>query len=537
MKKYKKLINLLVFFSLFPSITACSKNDVKSEQEDFLEVISGLTSENELYVESDETSKSFVVKASSKPEAISEASWVYATATEPTYPSRLSTITLNILPNKDTASSRSASIEISVGEKKLRLTLYQEKATPNQEENQQDITFTPWINTEPCVIGGSTASDVARSLGVGWNLGNQMDAYTDGVASETAWGNPKVTQALFDTLKSRGFSTVRIPVTWLGHIGEAPEYKIEEAWLNRVKELVEMAETAGLNAIVNIHHDGGESQHWLDIKNAALNPEKNEEVKKEIAAIWIQIAESMKDKGHFLMFEAFNEIHDGGWGWGGNRTDGGKQYECLNQWNQTFVDAVRSTGGNNSTRWLSVPSYVTSIDLATNGSMVLPKDEAEKVMVSVHFYEPNDFALNSVVTDWGHSGDNSKKGSIVQDEDYMKSQFAKLKTYWVDKGTPVYIGESGPSNQASARGQAFRNYYLEYFHRAAREAGLAAIYWDNGAVGSGSEKFGLFNHSDGKVINNSDEAIYALTRGGTCSEEGYDLNWIYKNAPEFYEGK
>ncbi|MCH5234405.1 MAG: glycoside hydrolase family 5 protein [Muribaculaceae bacterium] len=410
---------------------------------------------------------------------------------------------------------------------------FQEETPSNNDENKGEITYTPWINTLPSEIEGTTAAEVASSLGVGWNLGNQMDAYSNEISAETAWGNPKATQALFDTLKSRGFSTVRIPVTWLGQIGDAPEYKIDESWLSRVRELVEMAETAGLNAIVNIHHDGGNSKHWLDIKNAALNPEKNEEIKKEIAAVWSQIAESMKDKGNFLMFEAFNEIHDGGWGWGANRTDGGKQYECLNQWNQTFVAAVRSTGGNNSTRWLSVPSYVTNIDLATNGSMTLPKDEAGKVMVSVHFYDPNDFALNSVVTDWGHTGDNSKKGSVVQDEDYMRSQFAKLKTYWVDKGTPVYIGETGPPNQASTRGNAFRNYYLEYLHRAAREANLAVIYWDNGAVGSGTDKFGLFNHSDGEVINNSNEAIDAMVRGGTCSQEGYDLNWIYKNAPEF----
>lgn len=526
------LFNLFIIFSLFPSLTACGKNDVKPIQEDFLEVVSGLTNGNELHVGSNETSKLFVVKASSKPETLCEASWVYAISTEPTYPSRLSTITLTITPNTDLTSSRKAVFEISAGQKKLLVNIYQEKSSPNNEEKNDDITFTPWINTEPCEIGGSTPYEVTGSLGVGWNLGNQMDAYSNGVSSETAWGNPKATQALFDTLKSRGFSTVRIPVTWLGHIGDAPDYKIDVAWLNRIKELVDMAEVAGLNVIINIHHDGGESKYWLDIKNAALNPEKNEEIKKEIVAVWRQIAESMKDKGNFLMFEAFNEIHDGAWGWGDNRKDGGKQYECLNQWNQIFVDVVRNTGGNNSTRWLSVPSYVTDIDLATNGSMVLPKDEVGRIMVAVHFYDPNDFALNSEATDWGHTGDESKKGYQVQDEDYMKAQFKMLKNYWIDKGTPVYIGETGPPNQATERGKKFRNYYLEYLYRAAREAGLAAIYWDNGALGSGPDKFGLFDHGDGKVINNSDEAIDAILRGGTCRQEGYDLNLIYENAPK-----
>lgn len=394
-------------------------------------------------------------------------------------------------------------------------------------------THTPWINPEPSEIKGNTPQEVALSMGVGWNLGNQMDAFNKGVSAETAWGNPEATQSLFNALKAKGFSTVRIPVTWLGHYGEAPDFKIDEDWLNRVVELVTMAENAGLNAIVNMHHDGANSRHWLDIVGAAEDPAKNEAVKAQIAAMWSQIAEAMKDKGDFLMFEAFNEIHDGGWGWGANRTDGGKQYKALNEWNQTFVDAVRKTGGHNADRWLSVPSYVTNIDLAVNGSMVLPEDPAGKVMVSVHFYDPNDFALNSVVTDWGHTGDDSKKGAAIQDEDYMKGQFGKLKDFWIDKGIPVYIGETGPSNQATERGKAFRNYYLEYMARAAREAGLAVIYWDNGAVGTGTDKFGLFNHATGEVVNDSDDAIEALITGGTCNDSDYNLETVWESAPKF----
>lgn len=405
-----------------------------------------------------------------------------------------------------------------------------EESSKDSIDHLPQKEFMPWINTEPSEIEGSNAREVALSLGVGWNLGNQMDAFNNGVSSETAWGNPKATQALFDNLKNYGFSTVRIPVTWLGHIGEAPDYKLDEDWLNRVVELVNMAENAGLNAIVNIHHDGG---HWLDIKEAASDNSKNELVKQEIRAVWTQIADKMKDKGNFLMFESFNEIHDGGWGWGDNRKDGGKQYSCLNEWNQVFIDAVRSTGGNNESRWLSVPSYVTNIDLAVDGSMTLPEDPAKKVMVSVHFYDPNDFALNSNVTDWGHTGDRDKKGNAVQDEDYMTNQFAKLTNYWVNNGVPVYIGETGSPNQGSLRGKAFRNYYLEYMHRAAREAGLAAIYWDNGAVGSGPDKFGMFNHADGKIINDSEDAVKAILTGGTCKDPEYNLKVIYDRAPEF----
>ena len=404
----------------------------------------------------------------------------------------------------------------------------------NQTEQPSDNpVFSPWINTDPCQIGGTTPREVALSLGVGWNLGNQMDAHANGVSNETCWGNPATTQKLFDTLKSRGFSTVRIPVTWMGHIGEAPDYKIQDKWLGRVVEIVEMAENAGLNAIVNIHHDGADSAHWLDIKSAAANSNTNQEIKKEIEAVWSQIAAAFKEKGDFLMFEAFNEIHDGKWGWGDNRNDGGKQYKILNEWNQTFVNAVRKSGGQNESRWLGVPSYVTNIDLAVDGSMKLPVDPAQKVMVAVHFYDPNDFSLNAIASDWGHTGDKSLKGSVVQDENYIVAQFAKLTNYWVNNGTPVYIGESGPSSQTSDRGKAFRNYYIEYLHRAAREAGLAAMYWDNGAEGTGTDKWGMFNHSTGEILNDSEDALNTMILGGTCRDDGYDLDYVYSKAPLF----
>lgn len=387
---------------------------------------------------------------------------------------------------------------------------------------------------QPTGVNGTTAAEVGRSLGAGWNLGNQLDAFKDGVADETSWGNGLATQALFDSLKVKGFSTVRIPVTWLGHIGEAPEYQLDTVRLNRVREVVGMAENAGLNVVLNIHHDGADSRHWLDIKGAALDSLKNEEVKAEVAAVWSQIAEALKDKGDFLVFEAFNEIHDGGWGWGANRTDGGKQYAALNSWNQTFVDAVRATGGNNSTRWLSVPSYVTNIDLALGDFTLIPKDDANKVMLAVHFYDPNDFSLTAKVSDWGHTGDPALKASQQnQDEEYVVSQFRKLNDKYVSKGIPVYVGEWGCAGQETERGKAFRNYYLEYVNKAAREAGLGTMYWDNGYIGYGNDKFGLFNHSTGEYTEENEKAIEALIKGMNNDDPAYTLQVIYDNAPVF----
>ena len=380
-------------------------------------------------------------------------------------------------------------------------------------------------------VSGETPYEIAASLGLGWNLGNQLDAHNNGVADETAWGNQPTTQALFDQLAASGITSVRIPVTWLGHVGEAPDYTIEADYLNRVAEVVGYAENAGLNAIINIHHDGADSQYWLNIKNAATDDAVNEAVKAQLKAMWTQIAERFRDKGNFLVFEAMNEIHDGGWGWGDNRTDGGKQYAVLNEWNQVFVDAVRATGGNNTERYLGVPGYVTNIDLTVE-NFVLPTDAVQnRLMVAVHFYDPNEFVLEATASEWGHTGDPAKKATWG-DEDNVRTQFGKMKSTFIDKGIPAYIGEMGCVHRNDARAELFRLYYLEYVCKAAKDYGLAPFYWDNGGSGSGAETSGLFNHATGEMLNNAEEVIDVMKRGIFTEDESYTLQSVYDGAPQ-----
>lgn len=146
---------------------------------------------------------------------------------------------------------------------------------------------------------------------IGWNLGNALDANNNGVSSETAWGNPKINQNLLTKVKEAGFQVVRIPITWLGHIGEAPNYTIEESFLNRVYEVVEYAKKADLKVIINIHHDGADSKYWLNIKEAAKNSTTNTAIKNQLYSMWTQIAQKFPNSEDYLIFETMNEIHDG----------------------------------------------------------------------------------------------------------------------------------------------------------------------------------------------------------------------------------
>jgi endoglucanase len=473
---------------------------VKQTAGDFITI----TNESKIF-ECDKTGGEFTVNINASGEYSITNSNFWITLVEKT----TSTAKFSVAPNL--SSARTTSITFTSGNSSAQYEVKQEAGSNG--------------------IGGENAMAVAQSLGLGWNLGNQLDAHKNDIASETAWGNQPTTQAAFNKIAASGIRTVRIPITWLGKVGAAPTYTIDAAWLNRVAEVVGYAETAGLNAIINLHHDGADSHYWLDIKNAALNETVNTQVKAQLSAMWTQIANKFKDKGNFLVFESMNEIHDGGWGWGANRTDGGKQYAVLNQWNQVFVDAVRATGGNNSNRYLGVPGYVTNIDLTYN-HFVLPTDAASnRLMVSVHFYTPTEFAIEDKFSEWGHTGATGKKATYGN-EDEVKSKFGMLKTKYVDNGIPVYIGEMGCVHKSAARAELFRKYYMEYVCKAARTYGLAPVYWDNGSAGAGKECFGLLNHATGNYLNNGKEMIDVMAKAVSNDDPTYTLESVYNSAPQ-----
>ena len=289
------------------------------------------------------------------------------------------------------------------------------------------------------------------------------------------------------------------------------------------------AEEAGLNVIINMHHDGADSNYWLDIKSAAANTTIQARILEQIPALWTQIAVKFQDKGSFLMFEAFNESHDGGGGWGANRGDGGKQYKCLNEWNQAFVDAVRAAGGENENRFLGIPAYCTNVDIAIE-SMVLPKDKVlGKQMVSVHCYDPFDYTLSAKYSEWGHTAAASKKVP-GDNEDDLKKVFEKLYVHFVSQGTPVYLGEFGCVNRSTEREQAFQQYYLKFFAKLSKTYGVPCLLWDNGAKGYGEESSAFINHGNGEFSSPAAKAAMQALVGSYVNS--LTLSDVYRNAPK-----
>lgn len=350
-----------------------------------------------------------------------------------------------------------------------------------------------------------TATELVADMGLGWNLGNTLDS----LPTETSWGNPKATNELIKAVKDAGFKTVRIPITWIDHTGDAPDYEIDKDWMDRVEEVVGYVLDNDMYAIINIHHDGGHG-----ISGMWLTPTESdyEEGIARFTKIWEQISDRFKGYSDYLIFESMNEIHDN------YRPPSQENNDVIAKFNQKFVDIVRSSGGNNAKRHLLVPGYNTNIEQTIAG-FIMPNDEiADRIIVSVHFYDPWTFTAqgDNYTLEWGKSGQDVDSWG---QEDWIDTIFGKLKDAYIDKGIPVIIGEYGAVVRAQEEHEKFRRYYMEYVTKAAYDKGIMMVYWDNGYNGTNGEAFGLFNRTTNEQLHS--DIIKAMVRAS--SGEDYEI--------------
>lgn len=341
-------------------------------------------------------------------------------------------------------------------------------------------------------------TQITEAMGLGWNLGNQLEASSGGLPSETCWGNPEITKELIDTVKAQGFKTVRIPVSYLDMIGDGPDYKIDTDWLDRVQEVVDYVVNNDMFAIVNMHGDGYYTvdHSWL---LCAEDDDKQTEIKDKYGKVWTQIADRFKDYDQHLIFESMNEEFNNDYG----KPDE-KAYDNINAYNQIFVDSVRATGSNNEKRWLLLPGWNTNIDYTAGDdyNFKIPTDkgckaDGKRIMISVHYYDPFNFTIDenkTAKTQWGKYA--VKNYDNWGQEDYVDSQMALLNEKFVSQGYPVVIGEFGAQDKTEkfADYNEFRRYWSEYLIKAAKKNGVVCVYWDNGY--NGNKGFGIINRFD-----------------------------------------
>ena len=361
---------------------------------------------------------------------------------------------------------------------------------------------------------------ITAAMGMGWNLGNQLEASSNKVPNETTWGNPTITEDLIKAVKAQGFNTIRIPVSYLSKIGEAPDYTIDSAWLDRVQEVVDYVVGNDMYAVMNIHGDG---YYTVDGSWLLCVDDNQDEIKAKYEAVWKQIADRFKDYDEHLIFESMNEEFDNTYG--RPNKDG---YANINEYNQIFVDTVRGTGSNNTKRWLLLPGWNTNVEYtAGNYGFVIPEDklcesDGKRIMISVHYYDPYNFTLDenssSAKTQWGkYATENFDNWG---QEDHVDSQMQMLHDTFVAEGYPVIIGEMGVQDKThlSESFNEYRRYWLEYVVKSAKANGCIPVYWDNGW--NGKNGFGLFDRTSCTVTQQSliDAMIRAIN-----SDSDYEI--------------
>ncbi|WP_410065148.1 cellulase family glycosylhydrolase [Ruminococcus sp.] len=358
---------------------------------------------------------------------------------------------------------------------------------------------------------------ILEDMGLGWNLGNSLDATGgSGLDTETSWSNPKTTQALIDKVKSLGFNTVRVPVSWGKHVS-GDNYTIDSAWLARVKEVVDYCYKNDMYVILNIHHDTKSS---ASASGAGYYPRSSaySSSEKFVTSVWSQVAEYFKDYDYHLIFETLNEprLIGTGYEWWFSKwnipSEVKDAIDCINKLNQKAVDTIRNTGSNNRGRLIMCPGYDASIDGATVSGFKLPTDisgNKNRIAVSVHAYSPYNFAMNV------GSGSTSTYTSSIKNE--LQDLFSTLKSNFRDKGIPVVIGEFGSTDKNNT---AERVKWATDYTALAKKNNIPCVLWDNNAfavyngnsIVLNSEYHGYINRKNNTVTSPAKDVIEALMK-------------------------
>ena len=319
-----------------------------------------------------------------------------------------------------------------------------------------------------------SATVAVKNMGVGWNLGNTLDAngkgISDVVQSETYWGQPVTKPELITMMKEAGFGAIRVPVTWYTHIDG--DGNVDAAWMKRVHEVVDYVINAGLYCVLNVHHDtGAHDNAWVIADNGNY-----EKTKARYVNLWTQIANEFKDYDQHLLFEGYNEMLDKYNSWcfagfqrpnGYNADEAASAYKGLNGYAQSFVDAVRATGGNNTQRNLVINTYA-----AANGN---GNWNAHLTDVLTELATPSDVTKNHLAYEV-HAYPTLNNG-----KNEVNDIIDKVNTYLLPKG-PVILGEWGTSNVDKAQTDydlAPKTFleFCKYMVQKAKENNIATFYW------------------------------------------------------------
>ena len=353
-----------------------------------------------------------------------------------------------------------------------------------------------------------TATSAVANMRVGWNLGNTLESNSGDVNNmwieawtnrkptdyETAWGQPVTKPELMKMFKEAGFNAIRVPVTWYPHMeatfnsvrwdnskqaltpwdmaNDDIGTNIQEEWMKRVHEVVDYVISQDMYCILNVHHDtGASSTAWLVADESVYAAQK-----VRFEEIWRQIAEEFKDYGEHLLFEAYNEMLDSYDSWcfasfaapsNYNASVANSAYNAINSYAQSFVNAVRATGGNNVQRNLIVNTYGACSGSGTWNAHL--QDPLTKMQL------PTDNVSGHLIFEI-HSYLDVKNLNSAKNE--VNQMIRDAKNNLASKGAPIIFGEWGTStdngyNSYRSNMLAFARYFVEQ----TKANNMGTFYW------------------------------------------------------------
>ena len=380
-------------------------------------------------------------------------------------------------------------------------------------------------------ISKMSAIELVNDMGLGWNLGNTFDCFGDWKTITepddqiTMWGNVVPTERLVTTIQKYGFKTVRFPVTWMNFMDGSGN--IRKDWMNRVKEVVDWIYYSDMYVILNVHHDGV-SGNWLS---------NGKSERMRLANLWRNIATVFKDYDRRLIFESMNEVE--------YKKNDAYDYDTLKLLTQSFVDSVRATGGNNANRLLLISGANTNLESTCSDKYILPTDPANMLAVSIHYYLPSQFTVESDKNPWTWTDEDGvvhviePKTTWGTEADYkeMVNNFEAMKKKYTDNGIPVILGEVGVLTEEEKEEDSRREFLTAEFSFSADYNGIMSILWDTSKNTAGDMNFynreddrwydeklqnNFYSISVGKYVKPSD--YYSQTNNETVKEVDSDGN-------------
>ncbi|HZL18373.1 MAG TPA: glycoside hydrolase family 5 protein [Polyangia bacterium] len=334
----------------------------------------------------------------------------------------------------------------------------------------------------------------------GWNLGNSFD----GSPTVTSYGNPTPTQAFIKAVHAAGFNTLRLPVTWTDHIGAAPTYTIDPAWMNQVAQTAQWAVDAGMFVFVNTHHEADGNGGWVSFPATTAAAQS---VAAEVTAVWTQIATAFQSFDSHLMLECFNEPNEGG---GGNTT---QAQTDLNMYLEACFKAIRGTGGANATRIVMIqPVGASPIQSGIQSMQKVSFIDDPNLLISLHTYYPTNFGLSETPYAWGSASDYTS----------MQNSISQQIRVWLPT-QPIVIGEWGSQGAQATPNRAA---HALAYSQDVTTAGMVPVWWDNGGSGDGS--FALFNRTSGAATY---PTIVSGIMTGVANGQASPNNWATSAKP------